>query len=62
MREAWRGRGAYTALLATRMEYARRAGIGVVGLYARETTSAPIVAAQGFERFGEARQWDRAAV
>lgn len=52
-----RGRGAYTALVAARVEAAKRLGAEWVGLYAKDDTSAPIVAAQGFERVGEMRFW-----
>ena len=55
--ESARGRGAYTALVAARVAYARSIGIDHVGLFAREDTSAPIVARQGFEYFGEMQDW-----
>ncbi|MEE2779904.1 MAG: hypothetical protein VYE15_05250 [Myxococcota bacterium] len=55
--ESARGRGAYTALVAARVSYARSIGIEHVGLFAREDTSAPIVARQGFERCGEMHCW-----
>ncbi len=54
---AARGEGAYTALVATRVESARALGAEWVGLYAKEDTSAPIVARQGFEAVGEMRYW-----
>ncbi|MCK6502681.1 hypothetical protein L6R53_04675 [Myxococcota bacterium] len=54
-----RGRGAYSAVLAARMELARRAGATAVGLYAREGTSAPIVARLGFARHGAMTFWER---
>jgi GNAT superfamily N-acetyltransferase len=53
-----RGRGAYSALLAARVAQARALGLEYVGLYARTTTSAPIVARQGFERWGEMTYWE----
>ena len=59
VREAFRGQGAYTALLRARMDVARARGIGLVGLYARDATSGPIVAAHGFARHGRYIQWDR---
>ncbi len=56
--ETARGKGAYSAVLAARIEMARKLGIAYVGLYARSDTSAPIVARQGFERWGEMMYWD----
>ncbi|MCB9744010.1 MAG: hypothetical protein H6740_15525 [Alphaproteobacteria bacterium] len=55
-----RGRGAYTALVAARVARARALGLSRVGLYGRLETSAPIVARQGFQRFGRMEHWDRA--
>ena len=52
-----RGQGAYTALVAARIAYARSIGIKHVGLFAREDTSAPIVDRQGFINYGEMQQW-----
>ena len=54
-----RGKGAYSAVVAARIECARSLGLTTVGLYAREDTSAPIVARQGFERHGWMRFWER---
>ncbi len=59
VREAHRGRGVYTALLRARLDVAAERGIALVGLYARVDTSAPIVAAHGFERHGRMVWWDR---
>ena len=56
-----RGRGAYSAVVAARLERARLLGIAAVGLYARVDTSAPIVAQQGFERHGAVTHWMRPA-
>lgn len=56
---AARRRGAYTALVAARVEAARALGLTHVGLYARVGTSAPIVAAQGFVRGGPMTYWER---
>ncbi|MDP2315122.1 MAG: GNAT family N-acetyltransferase [Pseudomonadota bacterium] len=53
-----RGRGAYTAVLAARIERARALGLREVGLYAKATTSAPIVARLGFGREGEMAYWE----
>ena len=52
-----RGRGAYTALVAKRLADARARGVEWVGLYAKVETSAPIVAKQGFARYGEMTFW-----
>lgn len=52
-----RGRGAYSALLTTRIQRARELGARYVGLYARSTTSSPIVERQGFQRWGEMMYW-----
>ena len=52
-----RGQGAYSALVAARVACARALGIGYLGLYAREETSAPIVARQGFEAHGHMTVW-----
>jgi GNAT superfamily N-acetyltransferase len=54
-----RGRGAYGELVAARIARARQLGLTRVGLYAKLTTSAPIVARQGFERGGPMQYWDR---
>jgi hypothetical protein len=52
-----RGAGAYTTLLAHRIELARSLGLEWIGIYAKEGTSAPIVARQGFEHVGEMHYW-----
>lgn len=54
-----RGRGAYAAVLAARVQEARRMGLTSVGLYAVEDTSAPIVARLGFRMEGEMWFWER---
>jgi GNAT superfamily N-acetyltransferase len=56
-----RGRGAYSALVAARADEARALGLAAVGLYARATTSAPIVERQGFARHGAVTYWVRPA-
>jgi GNAT superfamily N-acetyltransferase len=56
-----RGRGAYSAVVARRMDFARQRGLSLVGLYARIDTSAPIVAKQGFQRHGRMVYWERVA-
>lgn len=55
----FRGRGAYTALLKARCDWAREQEISLVGLYAKLDTSAPIVEAHGFEPGGWMRYWNR---
>ena len=54
-----RGRGIYSAITTTRMEHARDLGLKHVGLYAMHDTSAPIVAAQGFDAHGFVHFWVR---
>lgn len=54
-----RGRGAYSAVVAARLQRAAEAGCALVGVYAREGTSAPIVARQGFEQHGPMITWTR---
>jgi hypothetical protein len=54
-----RGRGAYSAVVAARIRAAREAGLSYVGLYAVADTSAPIVARQGFQRYGGMTYWER---
>jgi GNAT superfamily N-acetyltransferase len=54
-----RGRGAYSALLASRLAVARELGLSHVGLYARVATSAPIVTRCGFEHWGSMTYWER---
>jgi hypothetical protein len=56
-----RGRGAYGAVLKARVDEARRLGAERVGLYAKRDTSAPIVAARGFEQAGPMIYWERKA-
>ena len=56
---AQRGQGAYTALVRARIEWARQRGIEHVGVYAKLATSAPILAAHGFERHGFVDYWER---
>ena len=54
-----RRRGAYSAVLAARVRAASTAGISTVGVYARDDTSGPVVAAQGFERLEAMVAWER---
>jgi GNAT superfamily N-acetyltransferase len=54
-----RGCGFYSALVAERIAWARQHGLSWVGLYARTTTSSPIVERQGFERVGAMTYWER---
>jgi hypothetical protein len=53
--EAYRGNGAYTALVASRLDAGRAQGLEVAILQADRTTSAPICAKLGF---GEICSWD----
>lgn len=59
VRQKHRGNGVYTALLRARLDAARQRDIARVGLYARDDTSGPIVAAHGFHRHGRMVYWDR---
>lgn len=59
VREAFRGRGVYTALLRARADDVRDRGLSLFGLYAKNTTSGPIVAAHGFTRHGHMIHWSR---
>ena len=52
---ALRGRGAYRAALATRLEIARAAGATLGLSHGGVETSAPILARLGFARYGETR-------
>lgn len=54
-----RGRGVYRALLAARQAWARERGLAHIGLYAKRTTSGPIVARSGFQRHGPMTYWAR---
>ena len=53
------GHGYYSAVVAARVAWARARGLRWVGLYARTTTSSPIVERQGFERYGAMTFWQR---
>ncbi len=55
------GQGFYSAVVASRVAWASARGLNWVGLYARTTTSSPIVQRQGFGRFGTMTYWDRPA-
>jgi GNAT superfamily N-acetyltransferase len=59
VRETHRGHGVYTTLLQARADLAADRGLDRMGLYAREETSAPIVDAHGFERFGHMTHFGR---
>jgi hypothetical protein len=52
-----RQRGAYSALLYDRIDYARARGLAHVGLYAGVDSSLPIVERHGFERHGCSTFW-----
>lgn len=51
----FQGRGVYRALLAARLELARRAGVAGVCVQARPDTAAPILARLGFTEVGRSR-------
>jgi GNAT superfamily N-acetyltransferase len=55
----FRGRGAYRALVATRLERAVALGCPRVVAYAREDTSDPVLDALGFARHGTMVSWAR---
>jgi hypothetical protein len=55
-----RGAGAYSALVAERIRRAAAIGAEWAGLYAKDDTSAPIVARQGFIHTGEMSYWSPA--
>jgi GNAT superfamily N-acetyltransferase len=55
--EAARGRGVYLALLAARLEFLRQRGFGYAVTHARVATSAPILAAHGFETLFRSACW-----
>lgn len=57
---AGRRRGAYAALVAARVAEARARGFDQVGVYARDDTSAPLLAKQGFVRSGPVTLWGMA--
>jgi GNAT superfamily N-acetyltransferase len=54
-----RGKGSYSALVTARIDWARRRGLPLVGLYARTTTSSPITAKQGFVKYDTMTHWER---
>lgn len=53
----FRGRGVYRALVAARVEMARRAGVAGVGVWARPDTSGPILTRLGFTEVGRLRMF-----
>lgn len=57
--EGERGKGAYSALVNARVDYARSSGFDMVGLFAVEDTSSPILAKQGFLSCGKMIYWKR---
>jgi len=57
----FQGKGAYAALLAARIAYARELGLRWVGLFADPKTSSSIVERKGFVRYGERVRWVRPA-
>ena len=55
----YRNRGVYSALISARINYARQRGISIAGVFARQETSSPITAKQGFLKCGEMTYWKR---
>jgi GNAT superfamily N-acetyltransferase len=55
--EAARGTGVYLALLGARLELLREHGLGYAVTHARLSTSAPILAAHGFETLFRSTCW-----
>jgi GNAT superfamily N-acetyltransferase len=55
--EGARNRGVYTALTRARVDHARSLGATHVGVYARTSTSAPILHRRGFEQVGAMTSW-----
>jgi hypothetical protein len=56
---AFRRRGAYRAVLAARLRRAAERGCTMVAIYARDSTSDPVVASLGFARHGTMVTWRR---
>lgn len=56
-----RGRGLYRSVVAARVAWARARGMEVVGLFAREHTSLPVVERLGFAQGGRLDTWVPAA-
>ena len=56
-----RNQGVYGAMLDARMLYAKERGIDFVGVFARQSSSSPIVAKHGFIKCGEMTYWGREA-
>ena len=54
-----RNRGVYSALITARVDYARKRGLEAVGIFARQQSSSPITAKQGFQKCGEMVYWQR---
>jgi hypothetical protein len=54
-----RNQGVYSALIGARTQYAKPRGISFAGIFARQQSSAPIVARQGFIKCGEMTYWKR---
>ena len=52
-----RCRGVYSAVIDARIRYAQQRGIGLIGIYARSSTSSPIVEKQGFLSCGQMLDW-----
>lgn len=54
-----RGRGAYRATIAARVAIARAAGLDSLGVFAKTTTSSPILAKLGFASVAQMTYWER---
>lgn len=54
-----RGRGAYSAVLAARVAYARQSGISYLGVYADPETSLPILLRRGFRSCDRMTWWSQ---
>ena len=59
VKEKFRGQGLYSSLLQKRALACKERNIHYMGLYAKNKTSAPIVAAQGFEKVGTMIHYER---
>jgi len=57
--EEHRTKGAYTALLNARIEYARDAQLDEVGIFAKRDTASPILERRGFRSCGTMVEWTR---
>lgn len=56
-----RNRGVYSALIDARLRYVQMRGVSLVGIFANQKTSSPIVQRLGFKKCGEMQPWERKA-